>query len=222
MKGLKRAFILATSLMTISLGASADYYYDHARKYEITLTNITKGISFTPFLATSHNRHIALFEVGESASEEVGAVAEGGDISGLKDQLDQSHRVADTAATEGLLVPGASTTFTLESGRGYGRFSLISMLLPTNDSMAALMGAKLPKRGSATYFMNAYDAGTETNDESCAHIPGPQCGGVPFSPEDNGEGYIFPAAGIHGEGDLSREAYQFDGPVVKVTVTRVR
>lgn len=221
MKGFSKTLVLASSLMAVSIGASADYRNDHTRQYEITLTNITKGISFTPFLAASHNRHIALFEVGEEASEEIGAVAEGGDISGLNAQLEDSYRVADTASTEGLLAPGASTTVMLESRRGYGRFSLVSMLLPTNDSMAALQGAKLPRRGSQTYFLNAYDAGTETNDESCANIPGPHCGGVPFSPEDEGEGYIYPASGIHGEGDLSREAYQFDGPVVKVTVRRV-
>jgi hypothetical protein len=73
--------------------------------------------------------------------------------------------------------------------------------------MLALQGAKLPKYGKATYYINAYYAGTETNDEYYANIPGPHCGDAPFSPEEDGEGFIFPSLTIHGEADLSRETY---------------
>lgn len=222
MKSLARSALAAVVLSTSATFVQADYHYGYSidRQYAVTITNITKGIVFTPFLAATHNKRIAFFEVGETASEAVGRVAEGGDIADLNTLLDDSNLVFDTEITAGLLEPGQSVTLEIDAKRRFNRLSLISMLLPTNDSMAALNSVKLPARGSTTYYAQAYDAGTETNDELCANIPGPQCGGSPFSPEDEGEGYVFPATGIHGESDLSREAYLWDGPVVKVTVTR--
>lgn len=216
------------SLLTIIAIASFSFQafaYDssHMRHYKVTVTNLTKGISFTPLLSTSHNKHISLFTLGEMATDNIGRIAEGGDISGLRAMLDQSMYVSSTSASEGLLAPGSSVEISLSSARGFGRISLISMALPTNDTLVALRSKKLPKRigNSRTYFMRAYDGGTETNDELCANIPGPHCGGVPFSPEDSGEGYIYPSPAIHGEADLSRAQYNWDGAVAKVTITRV-
>ena len=96
------------------------------------------------------------------------------------------------------------------------------MLLPTNDTIVALRSKALPwyRHGKMTYYMKAYDGGSETNDELCANIPGPHCAGVPFSPEDEGEGYIYPSPGIHGEADLSRATYNWHGPVAMVTIVR--
>ena len=208
---------LMLSLLVSANIASAD----NMRYYKVSVTNITKGISFTPFLAATHNRHVSLFTVGEAVTDEVSRVAEGGDISGLQAVLDGSHSVHSTASTEGLLMPGQSVELMIDSNRRNRRLSLISMLLPTNDTLAAAQSVKLPRHGKVSYLVNAYDAGTETNDEYCASIPGPYCGGAPFSPEDDGEGYAYPSPGIHGSADLSTEAYQWDGPVVKVTIERM-
>jgi hypothetical protein len=194
------------------------------RHFDIEITNITKGIVYTPFLAATHTRRVSLFEVGEEASESVGRVAEGGDIAPLKLELDEHENVFETTTTEGLLQPGESINLELTGVGNASLVSIISMLLPTNDGIVALRGAKLPRgqASSVTYFMYAYDAGTETNDELCINIPGPQCGGVPFSPEDQGEGYIYSHPGIHGEADLSRSQYQWDGAIAKVVITRKR
>lgn len=218
---MKKTLCTALAVSALALSSTQALAYDHDREYKVTLTNITKGISFTPFLAATHNRRVGLFEVGEPASPEVGRVAEGGDTGPLAEVLADTGLVFDVESTEGLLQPGESVTINVESKRGFNRLSLISMLLPTNDTMAALKGVKLPRYGKATYYLDAYDAGTEMNDELCANIPGPRCGGTPFSPEDEGEGYVYPAQGIHGEGDLGRAAYQWQGPVVKVEVKRV-
>ena len=154
-------------------------------------------------------------------SDEVSRVAEGGDIAPLQAELDSSHNVHSTASSEGLLMPGESVELMIDSNRRNKKFSLISMLLPTNDTMVALRNVKLPKHGKVTYFAKAYDAGTEMNDESCLNIPGPHCGGAPFSPEDEGEGYAYPSPGIHGEMDLSTESYQWNGAVAKVVIERI-
>ena len=220
----KLPLLLLVLSLVISVSATANQYgYYHAKKqYKITVTNITKGVSFTPLLTAVHNRNASFFKVGEAASEPVSRIAEGGDISVLKTILDDSSNVFSTTNSEGLLAPGASVELMLDGHRRYGKISIAAMLLPTNDAMVALLGKKLPKRGKVTYFLRAYDGGTETNDEYCGNIPGPHCGGVPFSPEDAGEGYIYPSPAIHGEADLSRQAYNWDGAVAKVVIEVVR
>ena len=187
------------------------------RNFQVTVTNITKGISFTPLLGVAHSPSISLFSVGETASEDIAAVAEGGNIAPLMESLEG---IAQTSATSGLLGPGETVTFEISVGFR-DVFSMVSMLLPTNDTMVAIRDQKLPLFGAATFYASAYDAGSETNDELCVNIPGPACGGSPFSPEDSGEGYVFPSPGIHGEADLSRSVYNWQGPVAKVVVQRV-
>lgn len=213
----------ATAITAALLSSPAIAGDHHNATYLITITNITKNIQFTPFLATTHRSDVQLFEVGTAASEDLAKIAEGGDISPLKATLEANNRVIDTAASAGLLMPGASVSMEIEAGKYpalNGKLSLVSMLLPTNDNFVALNSVALPNKGTKTYFANAYDAGSELNDESCANIPGPTCGGEGYSVE-GGEGYIYPAPGIHGEGDLSSAMYDWDGAVVKVAVKRM-
>jgi hypothetical protein len=192
--------------------------------YEVTVTNLTKGIAFTPILGATHKPGMQLFTLGEASSDNVANVAEGGDISGLKDELDSSVLVANTVSTAGLLMNGQSVTFEVSASRRFSRISLISMLLPTNDTMVSLRSKKLPRRRGQTvhYNMRAYDAGSEANDELCVNIPGPVCGGNPFSaPDDSDEGYSYPSPGIHGEADLAQSLYDWNGAVAKVKIKRI-
>ena len=88
---------------------------DYATKYEVTVTNITKGQSFTPQLLATHDRHVAVFELGQPASLAVEVLAEGGDTSLLTDALvSMSYRVGDVQTIGGLLGPGQSVTTTIE------------------------------------------------------------------------------------------------------------
>lgn len=215
-----KKILLMAAAISLSFQASANYY---GHSYKVTITNITKGISFTPLLAASHKDSLSFFKLGEQATQNIINVAEGGDISGLKAWLEQSSAVSDTAASEGLLGPGASVELKLVASGRYRQVSIVSMALPTNDTLVALRGKPLPRQRhkAVTYYMTAYDGGSETNDELCSNIPGPHCGGSPFSPEDDGEGYIYPSPGIHGEADLSRASYDWRGAVAKVTIMRM-
>lgn len=221
---LKQSMLVLVMISFFSLSSNANQNDNkHANKhFKVTVTNITKGISFTPLLAATHNRNAHFFTVGEAASDEVSRIAEGGDISALKAVLDESKNVFSTTHSEGLLAPGESVELTIDGHRRYRNISIAAMLLPTNDAMVALLGKKLPKKGKMVYFLKAYDGGTETNDENCNNIPGPHCGGVPFSPEDTGEGYVYPSPAIHGETDLSRQRYNWDGAVAKVVIEVVK
>jgi hypothetical protein len=217
-----KKLILATAALTLLSAGAAQAGYGSSRTYEVTVTNITKGETFTPILGASHKRSIGLFELGEPASTELADLAESGNVAPLKNVLDGlPNLVRDTTVSPGLLGPGQSATFTIDSARRNANLSVAAMLIPTNDTFMALDTVRLPSWGSRTYYANAYDAGSETNDEICANIPGPQCGGTGPSPADEGEGFVHIASGIHGEAELLRSVYDWRGPVAQITVTRM-
>ena len=213
--------LLATLLLFTAAASQASYYGHAERNYKVSITNITKAVIFTPILITTHTRRADVFEVGEAASDELATVAESGSIDPLMTALLASPEVTSVKGSGGLLMAGETVEMTIRGSRR-NVFSLASMLLPTNDTFVGLDGVRLPRYGSVTYYARAYDAGSETNDELCVSIPGPQCGGEGLSPADVGEGYIYPSPGLHGEGDLSLAAYNWQGPVAKVVITRLR
>ena len=214
---------LGLALATLAAGASLNVNAEtsNGSMYEVTVTNITKGQSFTPLLGATHTRAMSAFTVGEMASNELGTLAESGNVAPLKSLLDASPKVTSTAMTEGLLNPGETTSFTIDGQKFRCQFTLAAMLIPTNDTFLALNSVSLPKYGTRTFYAAAYDAGTETNDENCQYIPGPICGGEGLSENDTGEGYIYPSPGISGEAELSSLSYNWQGNVAKVQIKRL-
>ena len=196
--------------------------------YEVTITNLTKANQFTPILAAIHKRSISYFEVGEPASPGLALLAEDGAVGLLAEELTATGEVlatansADVLGTPPLLFAGQTVTLELTSSRRNARLSLAAMILPTNDSFVALNSVSLPLYGKRTYHALGYDAGSEPNDEWCANIPGPTCGGAGGSPEEGGEGFVHVANGIHGIGDLAVEAYDWRNPVARIEIRRVR
>lgn len=203
--------------------------------YKVTITNITKGIpavdgeadlskgiQFTPVLAASHTNEIAYFSVGQAALPQLADLAEGGATGPLRTVLESlPELVTDIDESAGLLLPGAYTELELTADSKSDYLSFASMLLPTNDTFVAVNSVAFPKKGSATYYARAYDAGSEYNDELCDNIPGPRCGGAGGSPDMDGEGYVYPSAGIHGEGELSVKDHDWNDPVAKVVIERI-
>lgn len=192
------------------------------RYYNVTITNITRGQTFTPLLVASHKRNVDFFTLGEPASDEVAEVAEGGNIAPLEALLLSNSNTIDVANSGGLLFPGDSVMVQVRANRGAKFISVAAMLLPTNDSFVALNSVRVSGNHSR-FVARAYDAGSEPNDESCANIPGPTCGGEPQSPDadDNDEGYVHISAGIHGIGDLGPEDHDWRNPVARIVVKRV-
>ena len=72
--------------------------------------------------------------------------------------------------------------------------------------------------------MRNYDAGTEANDELCAHIPGPAgvYAGKGFNSARDDVNFVHIHSGIHGIGDLSAATYDWRNPVASIVITRVR
>lgn len=213
--------LLLISIFFSSLGLSTTALADRDKMYTVTITNITHGTFFTPILVVTHKAGHPLFKLGEMASDELASVAEAGNTQPLQDKLMESDMSYDAVSTGAPLLPGKSVTVTVNAKPGYDYLSLAAMLLPTNDGFIAINGMELPRK-AATVFIPGYDAGTETNSELCADIPGPQCGGLGLSPDDHGEGYVHIHSGIHGIGDVSAAEYDWKNPVALVKILRMR
>lgn len=194
------------------------------REYEVTVTNLTRGQSFTPVFAATHRPGPHLFEVGAKASDDLAALAEGGDTAPLVATFGADPAVSEAkTATNSLLGPGQTVKFTVMAKRGNNYLlSLAAMLIPTNDAFVAVKELRLPSSGETMVMVPAYDAGSEPNDELCANIPGPVCGGVGLSTGVDGEGFVHIHAGIHGSGELIAADYDWRNPVAKITVKRMR
>ena len=229
---------LAISAFIISVTAAAPAA---AAKYEVTITNLTRGIHFTPLIAAAHNRHTRMFHAGEEASSAMQAIAEAGDIQPMSVLLSSSG--ASVAANDGLLAPGASVKLMLDDVHAARSvFSVSGMLLPTNDGFIGVDSAGLP-RGvgkSVTLFARAYDAGTEANDE----LVGGGAPGMPGFPAPPpvvatgtgsggtgintvAEGYVHVHPGVlgdldpnGGDSDINAAVHHWQNPVARVVITR--
>jgi hypothetical protein len=252
------SFAAATALLlTSSIGMASQ---DHARaELDITIENLTNAITFRPFLVAAHDENSHMFRAGEPASVALQVMAECGGIDMLADELHAG--AADILANPvdtplGLLFPAGSTppamladqgmigsvSGRLTMSRGNPYLSIVAMLLPTNDAFAGLDAVKIPKKpGTYVFYLNAYDAGTEANDEIPADDNPLDCmidePGYPIDPLGNtgtGGSGVFdpqPSTSVHvhrsqvGDADLSGGAsdlvdsvHRWLNPVVKVTV----
>jgi hypothetical protein len=225
-----KLLVTSIALMTSSMALQA-------QDITVTIDNLTQGIIFTPFLVAAHSESDHLFEVGASASTELQMMAEGGDISGLVANLTtlQAPMIVDPAG--GLLMAGTSTSASLDTGTNE-YLSLVSMLLPTNDGFAGLDGWKIPSEaGTYIVTLNAYDAGTEVNDEIINGGGAPGTPGIPAAPGGdagaNATGVTTTETNtmvhIHrgslgdddltaGKSDLDNRIHRWLNPVVRLTV----
>ena len=183
---------IKTSLIVTSLALPLIV---QAKDITVKITNVTNGIYFTPLLVAAHSRKVDFYELGEPASAHLQAMAEGGDFSGLSADAKENDADVVEDPAGGLLAPGHSATAEFEDLRGKNKYlSLTAMLLPTNDAFVSADAFKIPKKkGTYTYYLNGYDAGTEVNDEIINGGGAPNHPGIPFAPADDGG---FDATGV--------------------------
>ncbi len=223
-----RLTLLVTLLLSSTIALASGQ-----RRYEVSITNITKGQSFTPQLVAMHTRSVHLFTLGQPASSSLEQLAESGDTAPLTADLsDLSDKVGEVATIPGLLTPGQTATVEISGRRRHRFLSLAAMLIPTNDTFVALNRMRLPHRGSVSYTALAYDSGTEENNQNCANIPGPRCLGEGHSPgpNDTDEGFVYVSNGFHDLGKLDAEGneilgpleYDWRNPVALITIKRIR
>ena len=121
---------------------------------------------------------------------------------------------------------GQSATFEITTDER--RFSVVTMVICTNDGFGGVNSKILPNKVGKTTraFVRSYDAGTEINTELNADIvPAPFCEGNGAgtgmtNPELAENGVIRAHRGIQGVGDLG-DNFDFGRVVGEVTVERI-
>ncbi len=225
-------------LVSLALMSSAAA---HSAQLDVQITNLTRGSWFTPFIVAAHVPDMNVFSSGSPASASLQAMAEGGDISGLSADLTAINATLSENPAGGLLMPGASTTASLNTDGAPDNtvLSIVAMLLPSNDGFMGLNAISIPtEAGSYSYNVSAYDAGTEANDEILGSgAPGEP--GYPAPPPiaaasgEGGTGVSAAAEGfvhIHrnvlgdsdlvgGSSDIDSTVHRWLNPVVRVVVT---
>lgn len=202
--------------------------WNNGSRFEVTVTNLTRGQQFTPVLVASHREGVKLFTLGQEASTQLAILAEEGNTAPLTALLSGMPEVKEVVSSSGLTDPGKSVTLTVDAPGAFDHLSVAAMLIPTNDAFFALNGVEGPRRSrTLTLFSPAYDAGSERNDELCASIPGPsflECGGAGGGgmPAGGEEGFVHIHAGIHGIGNLMPSRRDWRNPVAQITIRRLR
>lgn len=218
----KTTTLFAGSLLSISMLAASNGWAGDMETYKITITNLTPGQPIAPVMAASHRGGMSFFEVGQAPSDELAMLAEAGNGAPMAAKLLTMPGVSDAqVSTMGLTFPGKSTTMMITAKPGRDNVSIGAMLGATNDAFLAVTDVMLPKDNQiATYMADAYDSGSETNDELSTTVPG--LGGAGYSPFDDGEGFVHIHNGIHGIGDLYAAERDWRNPVAQIVIQRVK
>ncbi|MEK7173456.1 MAG: spondin domain-containing protein [Patescibacteria group bacterium] len=196
---------------------------------EVRVKNIMTGQIMTPPLIAVGVCTSSVFSLGSMASVGVEKLAEGG----LTTDLAQWFRGKGwTTITGSAVYPGKWYITTLQVPVIIPPSNLClfvgGMLVPTNDGFYAVQNLRVRSSLALTIFIPAYDAGTEFNDELCAHMPAPDaCGstGEGYNPLKNPlEGLITFHRGIHGYEDsqLDPRVNDFDTRTVGILYLLLR
>ncbi len=155
-------------LLTLFASAAQAQTY---KNITVKITNTTNGIYFTPIVMATHGIPNAMFEVGAVPSQSIEGLAEFALNAGLIGELAalNSWVIEVEDPTDQVVGPGESITATIVTGPGIEYLSLAGMLVPTNDAFVGLNSFRVPDgTGQARLRLNAYDAGTEENNELLA------------------------------------------------------
>jgi len=210
-----------------------------AAEIEVKIVNNTGASHFTPLLVTTHAHSMTLFQTGMPASASLQAMAEGGNIAGLVTDLNDADAQVIENPAGGLLAPGTHTVATLTADANNDSLSVVAMILPTNDGFIAVNNWKVPSTpGVYKVALNAYDAGTEANDEIINGAGAPGQAGIPGDPGGNSgtgatgivgaeiEGFVHIHRGILGDtdntggmSDLDVTKHRWLNPVATAIIT---
>lgn len=220
----KTTSVFATCLLSAAMLAATSAFADDdaGPMYKVTITNLTPGQPLAPVMVATHRPGIHFFAVGEAPSDELARLAEAGDGAPMAAKLLTVPGVNDAQlTTTGLTFPGKSTSLIIGAKRGVDHISIGAMLGATNDAFFAIDDARLPLgHHKLVYMANAYDAGSETNDELQATVAG--LGGEGYSPNDSGEGFTIIHNGVHGIGDLNPSVFDWRNPVAEIVIERMQ
>lgn len=179
--------------------------------YRVTLTNVSFAQGFSFPVAATHSSSVHMFQVGQPASAPVAAVAQNGNPVPLFNLLQSTAGVSsvyvdpfpvassgNAAAPwaaglpffNGSTLAASTSAHTLSNSVTfdiYGKpgdvFSLVGMLMCTNDGLTGLDSVVLPSDAAhpITYSLASYDAGVEANTYYTPDIVDPCALMAPYS-----------------------------------------
>jgi hypothetical protein len=201
--------------------------------FEVTVSNLTNGQPLSPIAVIAHQNTFPVFTIGMPASAGLETLAEGGDNSALLAEAIAIAGIGDTASGAAPIGPAGSETVSLTMDAnvlGSMTISVSTMLVNTNDAITGVNAVPLGDMqvgDSVSLRSIAYDAGTEANTESAAHIPGPAGGGEGFNAaRDDLADRVAMHTGVVGQDDGFASSdltgqHRFDNPVAQVTIERI-
>ena len=227
-----------TQSLSITAALVASAFSAQAAQLDIKLYNLTHGITFTPVLVAAHDSQTMLFKVGDTATAALQKMAEGGAIADLSSQVTSAGGVVVENPAQGMLGAGMMASAMIDTQTNM-YLSLTAMLLPTNDGFVGLDSWKIPaEAGTYTVWLNAYDAGTEANDEIINGGGASGTPGIPIAPNSDGgtgasgvstnetntmvhvhPGNLGDTDATGGMSDLDSRIHRWLNPVAKLVVT---
>ena len=132
------AMSLALSGTAVMAQSTADY--------EVRITNITPGQTFTPQMVVTHARNYIMFRLGSPSSTALEILAEGGDTSAVIEEI--GDRATDATTIGSLLPPGETATVVVSANPETDFITVAAMMIPTNDTFMALNRVRLPRVGA--------------------------------------------------------------------------
>ena len=230
------AVLLPTVAATTAAGAE-----DSAPTYRIEFVNNTTGQYFTPPNVALHSNDVSVFDIRGQASPGVQAVAENGAVPVLAAELagavdGTGNGVSGVLFNDTLnpgddnapLAPGVSASGEFTTNER--KFSLVSMIICTNDGFTGSRAKNLPTQAGevVTYDLRGYDAGTEINTELLSDlVPAPFCGGsgqgtFDTNPDLAEDGVIRVHRTLQGVGDVpASKDWDNNEDIAVVTIRRV-
>jgi hypothetical protein len=233
MRSLVLAAVLGAAALIVVGSAMPAPSSATTKAWRITIENLTDDASSTvgqplsPPLVGVHTAAADLWTVGESASEIIRYIAEDGDPFYGQPLFAATTGVRSSTIllAPGLppeqqpIFPGQSRSAIVTTTQNANRLSIAMMLGATNDAFTGLDALHLNGRGGV-YYVNAYDAGTERNNEDAAYM-GALGGLASLYVRDPEHGVIAPHPRIRGDNDLDPAVWGWDDPVARITIERL-
>jgi hypothetical protein len=216
--------IVLTAIAAGTAGAqmmAADAPMGESRVIQVTIENLTTGQNFSPaFFASFGADAPPLFALGQSSTEQLWSVAEGGNIGPYSSAAAAALASGSlgSAAVAVHTPPGATRTLYISVDAAHPLLSGVWMLGMTNDGFGGLEAVDAwALTGPVTIDIKGYDAGSERNNEARGFL-GALGEGNMRDPED---GVVTIHTGIRGDADAPI-AWNFDPNLVaRVTLTPV-
>jgi len=223
---MKLTKVASAALLSLGLAGAAT-----AETINVSITNLTHNNYFTPRLVVAHTDAVDVFEVGVEATRALAWLAEAGVIDDAQNAASAGSNfesVLGPVDTDngsntwhrfgGLVAPSTTLSYDFDT-MDKPLLSIASMLIPTNDAFVGLDSITIPTEpGTYDYYLNAYDAGTELNDElNSTRTDITAVGGTPLggyaAPGVAGAGAppIAPSMGTGGTGVAVQVGFAEDG-----------